>query len=165
MKAAANYAVTLKTIDEAKKKKYDQVLFLDAKGERFVEEMGGMNIFFVRDGELLTPPTNDTILPGITRNSVLKLAEHLAIPAREARLNIDEVMADIREGRITEVFACGTAATITGIGALSLESGEIARVQSDGPGKITSQLYDLLQGIQFGSQPDPFGWMVKVEEP
>jgi len=164
VKAAANYAVTLKTIEEAKKNHCDQVLYLDAVGRRFVEEMGGMNVFFVREGKLVTPPIHDTVLPGITRDSILRLADHLSIPVAEQPIQIDEAVEDIEAGRITEAIACGTAAVITGIGSFRFEDGRIVEVgHGSTPGPITSQLYDLLSGIQFGHEKDPFGWVRRVD--
>jgi branched-chain amino acid aminotransferase len=162
VKAAANYAVTLRGIEEAKKNGCDQVLYLDATGERFVEEMGGMNVFFVREGQLLTPPLGDTALPGVTRDSILKLAQHLGIPVAEKPLQIDEVVRDIRSGKITEAMACGTAAVVTGIGSLRFEDGEIVELKQATPGPVASQLYEILQGIQFGREKDPFGWVRRV---
>jgi len=164
VKAAANYAVTLKTIEEAKANHCDQVLYLEATGGRHVEEMGGMNVFFVRDGTLVTPPIHDTILPGITRDSVLKLAHHLSIPVVEEPLQIDQVVRDIESGKVTEALACGTAATITGIGSFRFENGRVLKVGSGlVPGPISSRLHEILQGIQFGHQADPFGWVRRVE--
>jgi branched-chain amino acid aminotransferase len=162
VKAAANYAVTLKTIDEAKHQGCAQVLYLDAKGRRLVEEMGGMNIFFVRQGQLVTPPLSDTILAGVTRDSILRVAAHLGIPHAETPLHIDEIVAGIQSGKVSEAIACGTAAVITGIGAFRFEDGRIIHVGNGQPGPITSQLYEILTGIQFGHQPDPFGWVRKV---
>ena len=164
VKAAANYAVTLKTIEEAKKNHCDQVLYLDAVGGRYVEEMGGMNVFFVREGKLLTPPIHDTVLPGITRDSIMRLADHLSIPMAEEPIQIDEAVRDIEAGRITEAMACGTAAVITGIGSFRFDDGRIVEVgRGTTPGPITSRLYDILSGIQFGRERDPFGWVRRVE--
>jgi branched-chain amino acid aminotransferase len=164
VKAAANYAVTLKTIEEAKKNHCDQVLYLDATGGRYVEEMGGMNVFFVREGQLLTPPIHDTILAGVTRDSIIRLAQHLAIPVAETPVQIDEVVRDIEAGKITEAMACGTAAIITGINSFRFEDGRVVEVgHGPTPGPISSRLYDILTGIQFGREKDPFGWVHRVE--
>ena len=121
-----------------------------------------MNVFFVREGKLLTPPIHDTILAGITRDSVIRLAEHLSIPVAETALQIDEIVRDIESGKITEAMACGTAAVITGIGSFRFEDGRIVEV-GHAPGPITSQLYDILSGIQFGHKRDPFGWVRRVD--
>ncbi len=164
VKTAANYAVTLKTIEEAKKNHCDQVLYLDAMGKRTVEEMGGMNVFFVRDGKLLTPPIHDTVLAGITQDSILHLARHLSIPIEETLLDIDEIVRDIESGKVTEAMACGTAAIITGINSFRFEDGRIVEVgRGQVPGPVSSRLYDILTGIQFGREKDPFGWVRRVE--
>ena len=162
VKAAANYAVTLRTINQAKKHGCGQVLFLDAAGHRMVEEMGGMNIFFVRDGRLVTPPLNDTILPGVTRDSILRIAADLSLAVDEEPLNIDEAVSDIRSGKITEALACGTAAVITGIGAFRFEDSSVVTVGDGSPGAVTTELYNSLTGIQFGHRADEHAWMSKV---
>jgi branched-chain amino acid aminotransferase len=162
VKAAANYAVTLQVIMEARKKGCAQVMFLDAAERTRVEEMGGMNVFFVRDGTLITPPLNGTILNGITRDSLLRVAPDLGIPAREEVVHIDEVVRDIESRRITEAIACGTAAVLTGIRSLQFEDGRVVRLPGETAGPLTSKLYDRLVGIQYGEYPDPYGWVTEV---
>lgn len=162
VKAAANYAVTLKIIAEGKDKGCSQVLFLDARGQRRVEEMGGMNVFFVSGKKLITPKLNNTILPGVTRDSILKLAPTLGYEVEETDINFDDLTQKIKKGEITEAFACGTAAVIVGIESFLLESGEKIVMPVAAPGPLTSKLYDQLTGIQYGKYPDPFGWIVKV---
>jgi branched-chain amino acid aminotransferase len=162
VKAAANYAVTLKTISDAKQRGCSQVLYLDAARRQRVEELGGMNVFFVRDGELITPTLNGTILPGVTRDSLLILGPSLGIPAREADIDIDEVVAGIRSGSITEAIACGTAATVVGISELVFEDGRTLQVGGGKLGPVTKRLFDEIQAIQFGTAPDPFGWISPV---
>ena len=163
VKAAANYAVTLKTISDAKQRGCGQVLYLDAVRHQRVEELGGMNVFFVRNGELITPTLlNGTILPGVTRDSLLELGPSLGIPAREKDIDIDAVVAGIESGEITEAIACGTAATVVGISELVFEDGRTFKVGEGKLGPITKRLFDEIQGIQFGTAPDPFGWMSPV---
>lgn len=162
IKAAANYAVTLKIIGEGKDKGCSQVLFLDAGGQRQVEEMGGMNIFFVAGKKLFTPKLGDTILPGVTRDSILKLAPTLGFEAEEADIPFDRLLEQIRQGAVSEAFACGTAAVIAGIESFLLDSGEVVPLAAATPGPVTSALYGRLTGIQYGRAPDPFGWIVKV---
>ncbi|MBM3810609.1 MAG: branched-chain amino acid aminotransferase [Acidimicrobiia bacterium] len=162
VKAAGNYAASLNIITEAKKKGCVQVLFLNAADRAHIEEMGGMNVFFVREGKLLTPPLSDTILAGVVRDTVLQLARDMGIEAIETPLAIREVLADIRSGRITEAMACGTAASITGIGSLQTESGEVIRVGSESPGPMTNGLYHQIRGIQYGQIPDRHGWITEV---
>ena len=163
VKAAANYAVTLKSIREAKQKGCSQVLFLDAIRRQRVEELGGMNVFFVRDGELITPTLNGTILAGVTRDSLLKLGPSLGIPARELDIDIDQVVAELKTGRITEAIACGTAATVVGISELVFGDGSVHRVGDGNLGPITKRLFDAIQAIQFGTAPDRFGWVSQVQ--
>lgn len=162
VKAGGNYAVTLGITGAAAKLGCSQVLFLDSAGQRRIEEMGGMNIFFVRDGALVTPPLCDTILAGITRDTILSLARELGIPASEEALYIDQVVEEIRGGRITEALACGTAAIVTGIGALQFESGESVRIGHDEPGPVSSRLYDRIVGIHYGDCPEEHGWIREV---
>jgi branched-chain amino acid aminotransferase len=162
VKAAANYAVTLKTISDAKQRGCSQVLYLDAVRHKRVEELGGMNVFFVRDGELITPTLSGTILPGVTRASLLELGPKLGIPSHEADIDIDSVVAGIESGSITEAIACGTAATVVGISELVFEDGRTFQVGGGKLGPITKRLFDEIQAIQFGTAPDPFGWISPV---
>jgi branched-chain amino acid aminotransferase len=162
VKAAANYAVTLKIIAEGKDKDCSQVLFLDAGGQGRVEEMGGMNVFFISGKKLTTPKLNNTILPGVTRDSILRLAPTLGYEVEEADINFNAMAERIKKGEVTEAFACGTAAVIVGIEHFLLDSGEKLAPRIAAPGPVTSALYDRLTGIQYGRVPDPFGWVVKV---
>lgn len=165
VKAAANYAVTLKTISDAKQRGCGQVLYLDAVRRKRVEELGGMNVFFVRDGELITPTLNGTILPGVTRASLLELGPSLGIPAREEDIDIDQVVAGVESGSITEAIACGTAATVIGISELVFGDGRVLRIGGGTLGSVTRRLFDEIQAIQFGTGPDPFGWISPVHAP
>lgn len=162
IKAAANYAVTLRSIRDAKAKGCSQVLFLDAARRQRVEELGGMNVFFVRNGQLITPRLNGTILPGVTRDSLLILGLDLGIPATEADIDIDQVVSEVQSGAITEALACGTAATIVGISELLFEDGLLVQIGDGQPGIITKRLFEEIQGIQFGRIPDRFGWTQDV---
>lgn len=161
-KASANYSVTLQVIEAGKKKGCAQVMFLDSSGERTVEEMGGMNVFFLRGGTLVTPPLTGTLLAGITRDSILKLAPSLGIPVKEETIHFDELMAQVKSGEVTEAFACGTAAVITAIASFVLESGAEIRAGDGVCGPVTQKLFDALRNIQYGVSKDPFGWVVKV---
>jgi len=163
VKAAANYAVTLKTITDAKERGCSQVLYLDAKRHQRVEELGGMNVFFVRDGELITPTLNGTILPGVTRDSLLVLGNSLGIRSREEDIDIDDVVKEVQSGKITEAIACGTAATVVGINELVFGDGRAYKVGDGKLGPITKKLFDEIQAIQFGTAPDRFGWVSPVE--
>lgn len=168
IKAGANYAITLQvTSSVAKEFGCHQVLFLDAKTQQNIEEMGGMNIFFVRDGKLITPRLDhDTILEGVTRDSVKTIArEELRMPVLEEDLSIDEMLADFESGRISEAIACGTAASVASIGEFCVENPENPRapksIRAAGPipGPVTTQLFKRLRGIQYGESPDPYGWV------
>ena len=162
VKAAANYAVTLKTISDAKARGCSQVLFLDAVRRHRVEELGGMNIFFVRNGELITPKLSGTILPGVTRDSLLVLARDLGIRTSEEDIDIYEVVEQVRSGVVTEAFAAGTAATVVGIRELLFESGTSVEIGDGSVGKITKRLFDEITGIQFVTIPDRHGWTADV---
>jgi branched-chain amino acid aminotransferase len=163
VKAGANYAGTLKITEDAKAAGCAQVLFLDARDRQYVEEMGGMNIVFVENGRRLrTPPVTDTILRGVTRESLLILAKDLGLEVSETPIAIDEVAAGLRDGSISEVFACGTAAVVIGIRSLRFEDGTSIRTAGGCPGPVTSRLYETLVGIQYGRLPDRHGWIREV---
>jgi len=162
VKASANYAISLHTIEEGKRQGCSQVLFLDSGGKRQVEELGGMNVFFVENGTLVTPPLHDTILPGITRDSVMQVARDLGIAVRETPIQIDEAAEKIQAGTISEVFACGTAAVVIGIDEFLFESGRRLTIGKGVAGEITTKLNQELQGIQFGRLPDRHGWMTVI---
>lgn len=160
VKTAANYAITLQITAKAMAAGLNQVLFLDSSPERRVEELGGMNVMFVEDGGLVTPPLSGTILPGITRDSVITLARDMGIAVREYAYTLDELIAGVKSGRVAEAIACGTAAVVTGIRTLCFEDGTRLRVGSaQAPGPITCALFERLQGIQYGRLADKFGWL------
>jgi branched-chain amino acid aminotransferase len=160
VKAGANYAITLKVIDDAKQLGSNQVLFLDALGHRLIEEAGGMNFVAVRGNRLITPPVSGTILAGVTRDSLLKLAPALGFEAVEEPIQIDELVADIKSGVVTEIFLCGTAAVIASIDRLRFENGETVSVGEGGKTPVADKIRDTLLDIQFGAGDDPFHWMV-----
>lgn len=162
VKAGANYGITLKTIDDAKEKGSSQVLFLDSGGRRLIEEAGGMNLFVVRGKQLITPPLSGTILGGCTRDSLLKLGASLGYEVKEAPLSIDTVISEVRQGIVSEVFLCGTAAVVVSVNTLHMESGEHVTIGKAGNTPVADQLRDQLTGIQFGSYEDPYGWVVPV---
>jgi branched-chain amino acid aminotransferase len=161
-KCGGNYAASLVAQAEATRQGCDQVVFLDAIERRWVEELGGMNIFFVfDDGMILTPPLGGTILPGITRASILQLARDRGLNVVEEPYSIDQWRADAESGRLSEAFACGTAAVVTPIGAVkSADGGFTIGGQAVGP--LTSRLRTALVEIQRGDAPDPHGWIEQV---
>lgn len=163
-KTGGNYAASLYAGEEARKKGYSQVLWLDAIERRYVEEVGAMNICFVYEGRrIVTPPLNGSILPGVTRKSVIELGRHLGYEVVEAQVDVYEMMNDVKSGRITEVFGCGTAAVIAPVGRLGFRDEEI--VVSDGlAGPVSHQLFSHLTDIQYGRAPDPFGWIYTIPQ-
>ena len=157
-KCGGNYASSLIAQAEATRQGCDQVLFLDAVERRWIEELGGMNIFFVfDDGSISTPPLTGTILPGITRDSLLVLAQDMGLEAREQPYAIEQARADAASGRLVEAFACGTAAVVTPIGAMKLKDGGFS-IGGGGAGQTTRRLHRALVEIQRGLAPDPHGW-------
>lgn len=162
-KCGGNYAASLVPQGEAMARGHDQVVFLDAAEHKWIEELGGMNLYFVfDDGSLITPPLSGTILPGITRDSLLTLAREEGLTVREERYSIDQWRADAASGRLVETFACGTAAVVTPVGRVVSHEGEFT-VGSGGSGQLTAKLKDRLVAIQRGTLADPHGWVVKVD--
>jgi len=161
-KCGGNYAGSLIAQAEAIRQGCDQVVFLDATERRWVEELGGMNVFFVfDDGSVQTPPLDGTILHGVTRDSILTLARDMGLTVREEPYAIDQWQADAESGRLTEAFACGTAAVVTPIGSVKgVDGGFTIGGQSVGP--LTQRLRSALVDIQFGTAPDPYGWTERV---
>jgi branched-chain amino acid aminotransferase len=165
VKCGGNYAAAFAAQQQAVDKGCDQVVWLDAAQHEWVEEMGGMNLYFVygsgADARVVTPTLTGSLLPGITRDSLLRLAPTLGIPATEGRISVSAWRDGCASGELTEVFACGTAAVITPVGAVDGASG--GWTIGDGtPGPVTQRLKSELIGIQHGHQPDPFGWIYKV---
>ncbi|HEY5187292.1 MAG TPA: branched-chain amino acid aminotransferase, partial [Actinomycetes bacterium] len=164
-KCAGNYAASLIAQAEAAAKGCDQVVWLDAVKHRFVEEMGGMNLYFVRgsgaDARVMTPALTGTLLPGVTRDSLLALAADLGFGAEEGRISTDEWRAGNASGEITEVFACGTAAVITPVGEVRSTSHSWA-VADGQPGPVTMRLRAALLDLQTGAAPDAHSWLRSV---
>lgn len=161
-KTGGNYAASLFASEEVIKLGYSQVLWLDAVEGKYVEEVGAMNICFVYEGEqIVTPELSGSILPGITRDSILKLAPTLGYEVSEQRLDIEVILADITRGKITEVFGCGTAAVISPVGKLGFKGKEYV-INGNETGEVATKLYDELTGIQYGTREDKFDWVVSV---
>jgi branched-chain amino acid aminotransferase len=164
-KCGGNYAAAFAGQRQAVDHGCDQVVWLDATEHNWVEEMGGMNLFFVYgsgpQARLMTPGLSGSLLPGITRDALLKLAPDLGIPAEEGRISVEQWQEGCSSGEITEVFACGTAAVITPVGRVRDTGGEW--LIGDGrPGPVTLRLREELLGIQYGSRPDRYGWIHKI---
>ena len=161
-KCGGNYASSLIAQAEAIAQGCDQVVFLDAVERRYVEELGGMNLFFVfDDGEIRTPPLGGTILPGITRESILTLAAEEGLRVSEAPYALDDWRADAASGRLRETFACGTAAVVTPVGHVASAEGRFS-IGNGGPGAVTLRLRERLVAIQRGAAPDPHGWVHRI---
>jgi len=161
-KTGGNYASSLKAGLEAKKKGYDQVLWLDGRERRYIEEVGAMNMFFAYGKHIVTAPLTGSILSGVTRDSVLTLAPTLGYTIEEKQIDINDLMADIRTGKVTEAFGSGTAAVITPVGKLCYKD-ESLQLTGGRVGEITQKLYDTLTGIQTGRLKDEFGWVRFIE--
>jgi branched-chain amino acid aminotransferase len=162
VKTSGNYAPTLLATRKASGDGFSQVLWLDAKEHRYVEEVGTSNIFFRLGDELVTPPLEGTILPGVTRTSVLQLAKTWGVPTTERRISINEVVDGCQSGLVKEAFATGTAAVISPIGSLSYKS-KLVQVDDGESGEISQRLFQEITGIQYGQKDDMLGWMSPVE--
>lgn len=161
-KTAGNYAASLYAAKIAKEEGYSQVLWLDACEKKYVEEVGAMNIAFVLDDTIYTSPLKGTILPGITRDSVLQLSKDLGYKVKEESLAIDTVIQGIESGTLTEVFGMGTAAIIAPVGELKYRDKKLV-VNNGEIGPKTKALYEELTGIQYGLKEDKYGWIEKVD--
>jgi branched-chain amino acid aminotransferase len=162
-KCGGNYAASLVPHAEAVSHGHDQVCFLDAAEHKYVEELGGMNLFFAfEDGSLLTPPLGGTILAGITRDSLITLAREEGLTVREERYAFDQWRADAESGKLLECFACGTAAVVTPVGKVASADGEFT-IGSGGPGQLTGSLRDKLVAIQRGTAEDKHGWVLRLD--
>ncbi len=160
-KTGGNYASSLVAQQEAIDQGCDQVVFLDAQEGKYVEELGGMNLYFVHDdGRIVTPELGGTILEGITRASIIELAGKLGHQVEERKFSIDEWRDGVTSGSITEVFACGTAAVVTPVGSLKWDGGEVPGASD--AGQVTMQVRQALVDIQYGRAEDTFGWMHRV---
>ncbi|HEX9032224.1 MAG TPA: branched-chain amino acid aminotransferase [Streptosporangiaceae bacterium] len=164
-KTGGNYAASFVGQQQAIDNGCDQVVWLDAVERRWVEEMGGMNLFFVygsgSDARIMTPALTGSLLPGITRDSLLTLAPDLGIGVSEGQISVEQWREGCESGEITEVFACGTAAVITPVGEVKGATGSW-KVGDGQPGPVTLRLREELMGIQFGRLPDPYGWVHKI---
>ena len=163
VKTGGNYAASLKAQELAQKKGYTQVLWLDAKEKKYVEEVGSMNIFFHFENELTTPILTGSILPGVTRDSVLKLAPKLGIPTKERRISIDEVIESIKNKTLKECFGTGTAAVISPVGEIYYKDKPYI-INEGKTGELTRKLFEYITGIQYGEKEDSFNWTVIVED-
>jgi branched-chain amino acid aminotransferase len=165
VKFAGNYAASLLAQAQAADEGCDQVVWLDAVERRWVEEMGGMNLYFVlgdgEDARLITPELTGTLLPGITRDSLLTVAREMGYRVQERRISMEEWEKGAVSGEISETFACGTAAVITPVGRAAYAGGDFT-IGTGEPGPVTSRLRAALTAIQRGAAADPHGWMTRL---
>lgn len=161
IKTAGNYAASLRVQAEAQKKGFAQVLWLDALEHKYIEEVGAMNIFFRVDDEIITPKLSGSILPGITRSSVIYLLKDLGYKLTERKIAIDEIVRFHDNGRLTEVFGTGTAAVISPVGEIKFKDKNIV-INNRKVGDISLELYDNLTKIQTGKIADNYNWIVKI---
>jgi branched-chain amino acid aminotransferase len=160
-KTAGNYAASLKAQLEAQQQGYTQVLWLDAKEKKYIEEVGTSNIFFIIDDTVITPPLEGSILPGITRDSVLQLLKDWGMKIEERLISMDEIMMASESGTLQESFGTGTAAVIAPVGEFFYKEKPIV-INGGKTGPVAEKLYTELQAIQFGMLEDPHGWVVPI---
>ncbi len=156
-KAGGNYAATFLATAEGRDEGFAQVLWLDGVHHHYIEEVGQMNICFILDGKLVTPPLRGTILPGVTRDSVLQLVRDMGIETQERLVSIDEIIQGIDDGSLNEAFGCGTAAVITAVGSIGYRE-KMYQIGNGTAGALSQKLYSLLVGIQRGQIEDTYGW-------
>lgn len=161
-KVGGNYASSLKGQEKAEKLGYAQVLWLDGLHRKYVDEVGAMNVFFIIDGEVVTPALDEgSILPGVTRASAIELMRSWGMKVSERLLSVDEITEAAASGKLDEAFGTGTAAVISPIGELN-DNGNKIVINGGKIGKVSKRLYDTLTSIQWGKAPDEFGWTTKV---
>jgi branched-chain amino acid aminotransferase len=161
-KTAANYAASLLAAKEAKQQGFAQVLWLDGVDLSNIDEVGAMNILFVIDGNIITPTLESgTILNGVTRDSVLKIAEWLGISTKEKTISINEIIESLENGTMTEAFGAGTAATISPVGSFYYKNKEFV-LNNNQIGEVSQKMYDTLLGMQYGEIKDEFGWIEHI---
>ena len=160
-KCGGNYAASNRAGEEAEKKGFSQVLWLDGVERKYIEEVGAMNVMFKINGVVKTPKLTGSILPGITRKSCLEVLAKMGIPAEETLISVDELVEAMKDGTLEEAWGCGTAAVVSPIGELYY-GGKAYTVNGGKIGEITRKLYDTLTGIQWGRVEDTFGWTVEL---
>ncbi|WP_167957394.1 branched-chain amino acid aminotransferase [Anaerosporobacter faecicola] len=161
-KTGANYVASLAAQVKAHDDGYSQVLWLDGVERKYIEEVGAMNIFFKINGTVVTPQLNGSILPGVTRNSVIHLCKSWGIPVEERKVSVDELYEASKNGTLEEVFGTGTAAVISPVGHLRFED-HVMQIKDGGIGELSQKIYDTITGIQLGKVEDTFNWTVEVK--
>ena len=160
-KTSGNYASSLLAAEEAKKKGFTQVMWLDAAERKYVEEVGTMNMFFLIEDEVITAPLNGSILPGVTRDSVIRIVKEWGMKLSERSLAIDEVIGAAKDGRLKEAFGTGTAAVISPVGQITYKNEDYI-VGGGKMGELSHKLYDEIVAVQYGHKPDPYGWVEQI---
>ena len=160
VKVGGNYAAAMASAERVQRGGYDQSLWLDPRERRYIEELSGMNLFFIMDGELNTPELSGSILPGITRDSLIQLAQRQGLVVRKRKIAIDEVKASLKAGRCTEIFACGTATVVSSISELAFAEDDCCQLPAGTP--VAESLREALVNIQLGLDEDRYGWMHRV---
>ena len=160
-KCGGNYAASNRAGDRAEKKGYSQVLWLDGVERKYIEEVGAMNVMFKIGGKIVTPKLTGSILPGITRKSIIELLAHEGVEVEERLLSVEELSNAMKDGILEEAWGCGTAAVVSPIGELCYKD-QVYIVNNGEIGKLTQHLYDTLTALQWGKSEDPFGWTVRV---
>ncbi len=161
-KTGGNYAASLAAQVKAHDDGYSQVLWLDGVERKYIEEVGAMNIFFKINGKVITPMLNGSILPGVTRNSVIELCKSLGYDVEERRISVDELVAAAKDGTLEECFGTGTAAVISPVGKLRYKD-DVFTINNNEIGAVSQKLYDTITGIQWGKVADKFNWTVNVD--
>ena len=162
-KTGGNYAASLAAQVKAHDDGYSQVLWLDGVERKYIEEVGAMNIFFKIDGKIVTPMLNGSILPGITRNSVIEVCKSWGYEVEERKISVDELISAQKEGRLEECFGTGTAAVISPVGKLRYKD-DVMMINNNEIGEVSQKLYDTITGIQWGKVEDTFGWTMDVNK-
>ncbi|MDC3415219.1 branched-chain amino acid aminotransferase [Aquibacillus sp. 3ASR75-11] len=162
-KTGGNYAASLKAQELVAGSGYAQVLWLDGVERKYVEEVGSMNVFFKINGEIVTPSLNGSILEGVTRNSVIKLLKHWGYTVNERKIAFEEIYNAHKDGQLEEAFGAGTAAVISPIGEFSWNEHKLV-INNGETGEVSKKLYDTLTGIQYGTEQDPFDWIVEIND-
>lgn len=161
-KTGGNYAASLFSQEKAHEAGYSQVLWLDGIEHKYIEEVGAMNIFFKINGKVVTPMLNGSILPGVTRNSVIEVCKSWGYTVEERRVSAEEIYKAAKDGSLEEVFGSGTAAVISPVGTLKFED-EVFEINNNQIGEVSQKLYDTITGIQTGRVEDKFNWIVEVK--
>lgn len=160
-KTGGNYAASLFAAEKAKKMGFTQVLWLDAKERKYVEEVGTMNMFFVIDSEIVTAPLSGSILSGITRDSVIRIVEDWGLKVSERNISIEEVIESAKDGTLREAFGTGTAAVISPVGQITFK-GQGYNISGGKMGELSQRLYNEIIAIQYQEKPDPYGWTERI---